>query len=60
MCVAAVKYFLSINRPLPEDVIIVDEMLEPLHFDDWLVMVETFGLKVLKVSSDDDDQANGL
>jgi len=57
ICVAAVKFFLSLDRPLPEDVIIVGEMLEPMQFDDWLVVLGTFGLKVLKVSSDEKDQA---
>lgn len=49
---AGIKYLLAQNFPLPDDVIVVDDMLEPMSIDDWLALLESFALKSLKVSSD--------
>jgi len=52
LCIAGVKYLLSRRIPLPDDVIPIEEMWEPMTVDDWLTLLETFGLRVLKVSPD--------
>lgn len=50
LCMAGVKYLLGQDYDLPDDVVVVNEMLDPLLADDWLALLETFALKVLKVS----------
>ena len=52
LCIAAVKALRVQEIPLPEDVTVVEEMTEPLTVDDWLVLLETLALRVLKVSPD--------
>jgi superfamily II DNA or RNA helicase len=52
LCIAAVKALRARQVPLPDDVIVVEEMAEPLTVDDWLVLLESFSLRVLKVSPD--------
>lgn len=42
---------------LPSDFPLIAEMLEPLTVDDWLTLLETFALRVLKVSANKSDQA---
>ncbi len=42
---------------LPDDLPLITEMLEPLTIDDWLTLLETFALRVLKVSAEKSDQA---
>ncbi len=56
LCIAAVKYALTQERPLPDDAVLLEEMLQPLEVDDWLTLLETFGLRVLKISPDEADQ----
>lgn len=56
LCIAAVKYTLGQERPLPDDVVVVEEMLEPMAVDDWLTLLEVFGLRILKVSADKTEQ----
>ncbi len=41
---------------LPPDVTLIEEMQQAPTIDDWLILLETFGLRVLKVSSDPEDQ----
>ncbi len=50
--IAAVKALRARQVALPEDVAVVEEMAEPLTVDDWLVLLETYALRVLKVSSE--------
>ncbi len=57
LCIAGVKYLLGRDYPFPADLPIIEEMLEPVTVDEWLVLLETFGLQVLKVSADPEDQA---
>ena len=57
LCTAGVKYLLAQDMALPDDVIVVDDMLEPMSIDDWLALLESFALKSLKVSSDPAGQA---
>ena len=52
LCIAAVKYLLELGVPLPLDVPIIEEMLEPLGMDDWLTLMENYALRALKVSAD--------
>lgn len=57
LCIAAVKFGLTQDtaddlQSLP----IIAEMLEPLTIDDWLTLLETFALRVLKVSAEKADQ----
>lgn len=52
LCIAAVKALRARQVPLPADVVVVEEMAEPLTVDDWLVLLETFALRVCKVSPD--------
>lgn len=56
LCVAAVKALRARQVALPEDVAVVEEMAEPLTVDDWLVLLETYALRVLKVSPDPEQQ----
>ena len=51
LCIAGVKFLLDRGEAMPADIPIVEEMLEPLRVDDWLVLLENFALRVLKVSS---------
>jgi len=51
LCVAGVKWLLTEERELPEDVVVVEEMTSPLRVDDWLLLMERFGLGELKASS---------
>lgn len=55
--VAGVKYLLARQQPLPDNLPVIEEMLQPLAVDDWLTLLETFGLQALKVSSSRQDQA---
>jgi superfamily II DNA or RNA helicase len=57
LCIAAVKYLLDRGQALPPGVPLIEEMLEPLTVDDWLTLLENFGLRVLKVSPDREQQA---
>jgi hypothetical protein len=57
LCVAGVKFLLSEGRDLPTDVAVVEEMQAALNVDDWLTLLEAFGLGVLKVSADPADHA---
>lgn len=57
LCTAGVKYLLSQEAALPDDLVVVDDMLEPISIDDWLALLENFALKSLKVSSDPAGQA---
>ena len=43
--------------PLPLDLPLVDEMLEPLTIDDWLILMENYALRALKLSADPAHQA---
>ena len=54
---AAVKYLLARDHLLPDGFPLVGEMRQPLTIDDWLTLLETFGLRVLKVSADSAFQA---
>jgi superfamily II DNA or RNA helicase len=47
----------SLQSPIPSDLPLIAEMLEPLTIDDWLTLLETFALRVLKVSANKADQA---
>ncbi len=51
-CVAGTRYMLAHNRLLPPGLPLIEEMYEPLAVDDWLTLLETFGLEVLKISAD--------
>ena len=55
LCVAGVKFLLARGSTLPDDVVVIEEMQAPLNVDDWLTLLETFGLQVLKVSADGAD-----
>ena len=57
LCVAGVKFLLSEGRDLPADVAVIEEMQAALTVDDWLTLLETFGLRVLKVSAAEADHA---
>jgi superfamily II DNA or RNA helicase len=57
LCIAGVKYLLAEGRELPPGVPLIDEMLDPLAVDDWLTLLEHFGLRVLKVSAERELQA---
>ncbi len=57
LAVAGIKVLLLQGATLPPDVTVIEEMHQPPTIDDWLVLLETFGLRVLKVSADPDDQA---
>jgi superfamily II DNA or RNA helicase len=57
LCIAAVKYLMAVRVPLPLDVPIIDEMLDPLTADDWLILMENYALRALKVSSEPGHQA---
>jgi len=57
LCIAAVKYLLEQGQALPPGVPLIEEMLEPMTIDDWLTLLENFGLRVLKVSPDREQQA---
>jgi superfamily II DNA or RNA helicase len=72
LCIAAVKFGLaqeeirdrrleieSRQSPISnlQSLPIIAEMLEPMTVDDWLTLLETFGLRVLKISANKADQA---
>lgn len=54
---AGVKYLLARDQLLPPEVLLIDDMGEPMTMDDWLILLERFGLHVLKISSDPAQQA---
>ncbi len=51
VCIAGIKFLLAQGAEIPPDIPLVEEMWSPLRADDWLVLLETFALQVLKVSS---------
>ncbi len=57
LALAATKYLLTRDQLLPADIPLMDEMLETLSMDDWLTLLEAFGLEVLKTSADPAHQA---
>jgi superfamily II DNA or RNA helicase len=57
LCIAAIKYLMEIRVPLPLDVPIIDEMLDPLTVDDWLILMENYALRALKISPEPAHQA---
>ena len=53
LTLAAVR-FLTLNRlPLPKDLPIPVDALDPIEMDDWMNLLERYGLDVLKTSADD-------
>ncbi|MBU1751348.1 MAG: DEAD/DEAH box helicase family protein [Chloroflexi bacterium] len=56
LCVAGIKYLLWQEIALPPDIPLIEDMLEPLNVDDWLTLLENFGLRVLTVSAAPDHQ----
>ncbi len=52
LCIAAVKYLLELGVYLPLYIPLIEEMLEPLGMDDWLVLMENYALRALKISAD--------
>ncbi len=52
LCSAAVKVLQALGAPLPADVLITEEMQGSPTMDDWLTLLERFGLVVLKPSAD--------
>jgi superfamily II DNA or RNA helicase len=57
LCIAAVKFSQNQERPLPPHLPIIAEMLEPMTIDDWLTLLESYGLRVLKISKNRQEQA---
>lgn len=58
LAVAGVKYLQQcIGLHVPENIIVIEEMLKPISFDDWLVLLEDYALKHLKVSPAKTDHA---
>ena len=57
LCVAGVKFLLARHMALPEDVVVTEEMQASLNVNDWLTLLEIFGLRVLKISADDADHS---
>jgi superfamily II DNA or RNA helicase len=57
LCIAAVKYLLELGVHLPLYLPIIEEMLEPLTTDDWLILLENYALRALKISGDRHHQA---
>ena len=57
LCIAGIKFLLAQGVEIPPDIPLVEEMWEPLRADDWLVLLETFALRVLKVSPERELQA---
>ena len=57
LCIAAIKYLLELGVSLPLHLPIIEEMLEPLEADDWLILMENYALQALKISADPQHQA---
>jgi len=57
LCIAAVRYLLAMGIPLPLNVPIIEEMTEPLTVDDWLILMENYALRALKVSAEPEHQS---
>lgn len=55
LAIAAVKYFMSVNTPIPRDIYIIAEMRNPFTIDDWLVLLEDYCLNYLKMSKETGD-----
>lgn len=56
-CIAGIKFLLDQGEDIPLDIPLLDEMLEPLQIDDWLVLLERFALRVLRLSPEPEMQA---
>jgi superfamily II DNA or RNA helicase len=57
LCTAGIKYLLELGVHLPLDVPLVEEMMEPLGIDDWLILMENYALRALKISAERQHQA---
>jgi superfamily II DNA or RNA helicase len=57
LCISAVKYLLELGVYLPLYIPLIEEMLEPLDMDDWLVLMENYALRALKISAAPEYQA---
>jgi superfamily II DNA or RNA helicase len=57
LCISAVKYLLELGVYLPLYIPLIEEMLEPLGMDDWLVLMENYALRALKISATPEHQA---
>lgn len=55
LAIAAVKYFISVNTPIPRDISIIAEMRNPMSIDDWLILLEDYCLNCLKMSKETRD-----
>jgi superfamily II DNA or RNA helicase len=56
-CTAGIRYLLELGVHLPLGVPLVEEMMEPLGIDDWLILMENYALRALKVSAEPQHQA---
>lgn len=55
LAVAGIKYLKLTQQSIPADLPLLAEMDTPITLDDWAVLLEPFGLNVLKVSNDSPD-----
>lgn len=55
LAIAGIKYLKLRNRLIPDDLPLLDEMDEPMALEDWVELLEPFGLNVLKTSGDPAD-----
>lgn len=55
LAIAAIKYFISVNAPIPRDISIIPEMINPMSIDDWLILLEDYCLNCLKLSKESGD-----
>lgn len=57
LCIAGAKFLLAQRHAFSTSIPLIEEIQRPLSIDDWLVLLEGFALRVLKISDDADHQA---
>lgn len=56
ICVSGIRFLLSVEVQMPQDIPVLKEMKEPLNTGDWLALIESYCLDYLKMRDSQEDK----